>query len=102
MKGTIPISLKLKNQRISPRDSYNLRSFDSKEEKESNNNSIIKMEYRPFCVVCIVGIRIQSNIKTRRAVHEFRTILWVKRLSKEFLLKNRKQERDFRIFMKME
>lgn len=63
MKGTIPISLKLKNQRISPRDQDNLRSFDSKEEKESNNNSMIKMEYLLFCVVCIVGIRYTIKYK---------------------------------------
>lgn len=80
MKGTVPISLKLKNQRISLRDQDNARSFDSKEEKESNNNSMIKMEYRLLCVMCIVGIRLRYTIKYKDTgvVHEFGINLWVK------------------------
>ena len=67
---------------------------------------MIKMEYRLLCVMCIVGIRLRYTIKYKDTgvVHEFGINLWVKirGWSKEFLLKNLKLERDFRIFMKME
>lgn len=64
---------------------------------------MIKMEYRLFCVVCIVGIR--YTIKLKKSGGRFMNlekIYGLRSWSKELLLKNLKLERNFRIFMKIE